>query len=167
MELELRARAHRDGPDRGSVGRGDVARAGIRSRWSPRIRITRARFGVAASAPTGRRETASPSFASPFVIGHRTTAARIMEEATYAVSAGGRRSARLGSGRGRGGLAVVPGPVSGAGERPPSTIPLDPLARGHPARCRRHDRADARRARAPHGPAPGAVQSIAPRTGSS
>ena len=71
---------------------------------------------------------------------------------------GGRRGARLGPGRGRGGLAVVPRPVSGAGERPPSTIPLDPLARGHPARCRRHDRADARGARAPHGPAPGAIR---------
>ena len=115
------------------------------------------------------RETRNgiPVLRLPLVIGHRTTAERITEEATYAAGGGGGGRLPDGPGRGGGGLSVVPRPVPGPGERSRPPLPLDPVARGHPSRRRGHHRADARRASRSGRPSSWSGSSIAPRTGSS
>ena len=166
LELELRARAHRDGPDRGSVGRGDAARGHQVEVVTAHPHYPGALWGRRAG-PYRETRNGIPVLRLPLVIGHRTTAERITEEATYASAAAVAAAMPTRARRGRRGLALAARPVAGAGERQGTALPLDPVAGGHPARRGRDHRADARGRRAAHRPAARAVRLSAPPTESS
>ena len=106
------------------------------------------------------RETRNgiPVLRLPLMIGHRTTAARITRGGDLRGLGGGGRGTGVHvrtwrwPSRRRSSACFRCWPAPGA------TVPVGPLARGHPPRRRSDHRADARGPRAPHGPAPRTVR---------
>ncbi len=139
MELELRARAHRHGPHGGPVGGGDVR---ARAPGGGRHRAPSLPGPALGPAPPPLPGDAKRHSGPPPASAHRPPDNRGQDPGGGDLCGlgGGGGGVSLRPGRGGRGLAVVPRCVSGAGERPLSTIPVDPLAGGHPSRRRRHDR---------------------------